>query len=235
MRVLGVIPARGGSKGVPRKNIRMLAGKPLLAYTIECARAARSLERVILSTEDEEIAEVGRRWGVEVPFLRPVELAQDDTPTLPVIQHAVRFLEERGERFDAVMILQPTSPLRSPEDIDGAVGLMEQTGCDSVIAFVEVGEHHPARMKMVDETLRVSDPPFAEEVEGMPRQMLPRLYLRAGSVYLTRTSVLMKTNRISGDDCRAWIVPPERAVNIDTEFDFVVAEALLKTGRSGGA
>lgn len=230
MRVLGVIPARGGSKGIPRKNIRLLGGKPLLAWTIEAAKASRRLTRVVLSTEDEEIAEVGRAWGVEVPFLRPRELAEDDTPTLPVLVHAVKHFGQMGEEYDAVMILQPTSPFRSVEDIEGSIELLERTGCDSVIAFVDVGEHHPARMKAVDKDLRVTDPPFGEPVEGMPRQQLPKYYLRAGSIYLTRTHVLLEMKSIRGRDCRAWIVPPERALNIDTEFDLVVAEALLRHG-----
>src|ERR1041384_5143897 len=111
MRVLGLIPARGGSKGVPRKNIRLLAGKPLLQYTAEAALSARKLARVILTTDDEEIAETGRQCGLEVPFLRPAELAQDDTPTLPVMQHVVDWLEKQGEAYEAICLLQPTNPL----------------------------------------------------------------------------------------------------------------------------
>src|ERR1043166_8417625 len=121
MRVLAIITARGGSKGIPRKNIRLLAGKPLLQYTAEAALAAKQLERVILSTEDEEIAQVGKICGLEVPFLRPPELARDDTPTLPVLQHAVNALEKTGARFDAICLLQPTAPLRQSNDIDACM------------------------------------------------------------------------------------------------------------------
>ncbi|MFL5733354.1 MAG: cytidylyltransferase domain-containing protein [Chloroflexia bacterium] len=228
MRVLGLVPARGGSKGVPGKNIRLLAGKPLLQYTAEAALAASRLSRVILSTENEEIAEVGRRCGLEVPFMRPTALAADDTPTLPVVQDALRKLEAEGDAFDAVLILQPTTPLRRPEDIDGAIELLERTGADSVISFVDVGEKHPARMKFIDEEGRVTDPPFSERFEGQRRQDLPTLYLREGSIYLTRTRVIMEQNSVKGSDCRAWIVPSERTCNIDTEFDFFIAEQLLK-------
>jgi CMP-N-acetylneuraminic acid synthetase len=228
MRVLGLVPARGGSKGVPGKNIRLLAGKPLLQYTAEAALGASGLSRVILSTENEEIAEVGRHCGLEVPFMRPVELAADDTPTLPVVQDVLRRLEAARDTFDAVMILQPTTPLRRPEDIDGAIELLERTGADSVISFVDVGEKHPARMKFIDEEGRVTDPPFSEQYEGQRRQELPKLYLREGSIYLTRTPVIMEQNSVKGSDCRAWIVPTERACNIDTEFDFFIAEQLLK-------
>ncbi len=228
MRVLGVVPARGGSKGIPRKNIAPLLGKPLLAYTAEAALAARRLSRVILSTDDEEIAEVGRRCGLEVPFMRPPELARDDTPTIPVLQHAVRWLEVAGEAYDAILTLQPTNPLRLSEDIDGAIDLLERTGADSVISFVEVGDNHPARMKVITTEGRVLDPPFAEESEGQPRQQLAKLYLRAGLIYLTRRSVLMEQSSLKGRDCRAWLVPQERAWGIDTSFDFFVVEQLLR-------
>src|SRR5262245_49368383 len=118
MNVLGIVPARRGSKGVLGKNIRLLCGKPLLQYTAEAALSARRLSKVILSTDHEEIARIGRECGLEVPFMRPAELAEDETPMLPVIQHAVRWLEVRGDSFDAVCLLQPTNPLRRPDDID---------------------------------------------------------------------------------------------------------------------
>jgi CMP-N-acetylneuraminic acid synthetase len=228
MRVLGVVTARGGSKGIPRKNIRLLCGKPLLQYTAESALAAKRLNRVILSTDDEEIAEVGRRCGLEVPFMRPPELAQDDTPTVPVLQDAVRRLEQSGDRYEAILVLQPTNPLRRPEDIDGAIELLERTGADSVISFVEPGEKHPARMKFIDAEGRVQDPPFAEAFEGQRRQDLPKLYLREGSIYLTRRAVLMDQSSIKGRNCRAWMISEDRACNIDTPFDWFIAEQLLR-------
>ncbi len=228
MRVLGIITARGGSKGIPAKNIAPLLGKPLLAYTADAAKQSRRLSRVVLSTDDEAIAEVGRTLQVEVPFLRPPALARDDTPTLPVLQDVVRRLEQAGDRYDAVFTLQPTNPLRRPDDIDGAIDLLERTGADSVISFVDVGERHPARMKSIDAEGRVVNPPFAEQVEGQRRQDLPKLYLREGSVYLTRREVLMEQNSIQGSDCRAWIMPPQRACNIDEPFDLFLAEQMLK-------
>lgn len=231
MRVLGVIPARGGSKGIPRKNIRLLGGKPLIAWTIEAAQASRLLTRVILSTEDEEIAEVGRQWGVEVPFLRPKELAQDDTPTLPVVLHALDWFEVRGHRFDAVMVLQPTNPFRRADDIDGAIERLTTSGAESVISFVDVGDKHPGRMRSIDADFRVSNPSFSEAVEGMRRQELPKYYLREGSIYLTRVETLREKKSFQGDDCRAWIIEPERAVNIDGELDFLLAEIVARSQR----
>lgn len=233
MRVLGIVTARGGSKGIPRKNIASVLGRPLLWYTARAALSARRLARVVLSTDDGEIARVGRECGLEVPFLRPPELARDDTPTLPVLQDVVRRLEKCGECYDAILTLQPTNPLRRPEDIDGSIDLLERTGADSVISFVDAGEKHPARMKWIDGEGRALDPPFAETFEGQPRQQLPRLYLREGSIYLTRRDVLMERHSIKGEDCRAWIVPQCRACNIDTPFDLFIAEQLLR--HYGGA
>ena len=228
VRVLGLIPARGGSKGVPRKNVRLLCGKPLLQYTIDAALASRRLSRVVLSTEDEEIAAVGRRCGADVPFSRPAELAQDSTPMLPVVQHAVRCLRAASDCFEAVCLLQPTNPLRRAADIDAAVALLEQTGADSVISFVEVGDKHPARMKYVTPEGRVVNPPFAEAFEGQRRQELPKLYLREGSIYLTRTAVIMERNSLQGDDCRALLISEDRACNIDGPLDLFVAEQLVR-------
>lgn len=227
LRVLGIVTARGGSKGIPRKNLAPLRGRPLLAYTAEAALGARALSRVVLSTEDEEIARVGSDLGLEVPFLRPAELARDETPTLPVLQDVVRRLEAHGAHYDAVLTLQPTNPLRRASDIDGAIELLERSGADSVISFVEVGEKHPARMKFIGRDGRVTDPPFAEAFEGQRRQDLPALYLREGSIYLTRRDVLIEQGSLKGRDCRAWVVPPERACNIDTPFDLFLAEQML--------
>jgi len=227
LRVLGIVPARSGSKGIPGKNLRVLRGKPLLQYTAESALAARRLTRVILSTDHEEIAALGRRCGLEVPFLRPAALADDDSPMLPVVQHAIRWLEAQDEYFDAACVLQPTNPLRRPDDIDGAIELLERTGADSVISFVDAGEKQPARMKFVTADGRVIDPPYAEQFEGQPRQQLPRVYLREGSIYLTRTAVVMEQNSFKGSDCRAWIVSEDRACNIDTTYDLFIAEQLL--------
>lgn len=225
--VLGIITARGGSKGIPKKNIAPLCGKPLLAYTIEAAQAARRLNRLVLSTDCPEIAAVGARWGVQTLW-RPSQLAQDDTPTIPVLQHVVRELASRGEHFGAVFTLQPTTPLRTAADIDGAIELLFRTGADSVISFVDVGEKQPARMKYLDPDGRVIDPPFAELFEGQRRQDLPKAYLREGSVYLTRTGVLMEQNSLKGGDCRAWLVPADRSVNIDEPFDLWLAEKLIE-------
>lgn len=227
MRVLGVIPARGGSKGVPRKNIRPLAGKPLLCHTANVAWRARTLARVIVSTDDTEIATVARRFGLDVPFLRPAELARDDTPTLPVVQHALHAAEATDGIYDAVCLLQPTNPLRSAADIDGCVGLLERSGADSVLSILRVpAEHNPhwVYFRAPDGALQLS----TGEAEPIPRrQELPTAYHRDGSIYVTRRHVLLDGNSLYGARVVGYEVDPARTVNIDTMDDWTRAEALL--------
>jgi len=228
MHVLGVITARGGSKGVPRKNIRLLGGKPLLAWTAEASLAAKRLARVILTTDDEEIAEVGRACGIDVPFIRPAELARDDTPTVPVLQHAVAFVEARGVRYDAVCLLQPTNPLRSAETIDRCIALLESTGADSVVTILPVpAEHNPHWVYFRDDRghLRLA----TGEATPIPRrQELPPAFHREGSVYVTRHDVLMNRSSLYGSSTIGYEVDPTRCINIDTLDDWTRAEALIR-------
>ena len=232
LRVLGVIPARGGSKGLPGKNIAPLAGKPLIAYTIAAARAASRLTRCVVSSDSETILRVAREWGADVPFVRPAELATDEAPALPVVLHA---LDNVPGPFDAAMILQPTSPLRQPEDIDAAIQLLEDNpAADAVISVVKVGDHHPARMKFIRDGVLV-DPPFAELFEGQRRQELPELYLRNGAIYLTRVRVLREERSLKGRRCLAYVMPEERSVNVDGPLDLVLAAALMAPRQNGAA
>lgn len=230
MRVLGLIPARGGSKGVPRKNIKMLAGKPLLAYTAEAALAAKLLNRVILSTDDQEIAETGKRLGLEVPFTRPAELAEDKSPTLPVIQHALKFVEDRGDRFDAVCLLQPTNPLRRARDVDECIKLLEQSEADAVVSVLPVpAEHNPhwVYFRDTDGSLRLS----TGEASPIPRrQDLPPAFHREGSIYVTRRGVVMNENSLYGARIIGYEIDPARSVNIDTADDWQRAERLIIAG-----
>jgi CMP-N-acetylneuraminic acid synthetase len=227
MRVLGLIPARGGSKGVRRKNVKLLCGKPLLYYTAKAALASRKLARVILSTEDEEIAQVGRECGLEVPFFRPIELARDDTPTLPVAQHAVRWMEENDERFDALCLLQPTNPMRRVEDIDACVELLELTNADAVATVLPVpAEYNPHWVYFRDESgfLRLS----TGEAAPIPRrQELPPAYHREGSVYVVRRDVLMVDGSFYGARFAGYEIASELSVNIDSIEDWGRAERLL--------
>jgi CMP-N,N'-diacetyllegionaminic acid synthase len=227
MRVLGLIPARGGSKGVPRKNIKLLHGKPLLWYTAQAALGARRLGRVILTTDDEEIAAIGRECGLEVPFLRPAELAQDNTPTLPVAQHAVRMLEEAGDRFDALCLLQPTNPLRRPEDIDACIELLESSDADAVATILPVpAEYNPHWVFFQEESglLRLST---GEDAPIPRRQSLPPAFHREGSVYVVRRDILMKGNSFYGRRFKGYLLDPAQSANIDTPEDWQRAETLL--------
>jgi len=226
-RVLGLVPARGGSKGIPRKNIRPLGGRPLLAYTATAALAAGRLTRVVLSTEDPEVAEIGGLCGLEVPFLRPVELARDETPSLAVVQHALRWLEGRGECYDAVCLLEPTSPLRSAADIDACIGLLEQSGADAVVTVRRVPDElnpHWTFLADAEGFLRLSTG------EGTPvprRQDLPPAYHRDGSVYVTRRDVALERNSMYGDRLVGYVVEDRPWVNIDTPADWARAEELI--------
>lgn len=226
MRVLGIVPARGGSKGIPGKNVRLLGGKPLLVHTAEAALAARRLSRVVLTTDDEGIAEVGRGCGLEVPFLRPAELAKDDTPTLPVLQHAVAELEKTGDRFDAVCLLQPTSPFRRAGDIDGCIELLETEGLDAVVSVLPVPpEHNPhwVYFRDGDGLLRLA----TGEDQPIPRrQELPPAFHRDGSVYVTRRDVLMEGNSLYGRRLGGYLAD-SRSVNLDTPADWERAERLF--------
>lgn len=229
LRILAIIPARGGSKGVPHKNIRPVAGKPLIAYTIEAALAVRErLHRLIVSTDDEQIAEVARRLGAEVPFLRPAELSGDRVPMVPVLQHAVGEIEAQdGVRLDWVLLLQPTAPLRAPEDIRAALDLAERGGCDSVISVVQVFAVHPILMKRIENDRLL---PFCiEEKEGTRRQdYQPPAYMRNGAIYLTRRDVLMERGSIWGEVIRPYLMPEERSLSIDSELDLKLADLLLR-------
>lgn len=231
-RILAVIPARGGSKGVPRKNIRAVGGKPLIGYTIETALAARHLfHRVIVSTDDEEIADVARQCGAEVPFVRPAVLAGDQTPMLPVLQHAVRFVEAQDALvLDWVCLLQPSAPLRSVADIEEAVRLGQAGGCDSVISVVQVLAVHPVLMKRIEEGYL--EPYCLEEKEGTRRQDYdPPAYMRNGAIYLTRRAVLMERDSIWGRKIRPYVMPEERSASVDSELDMKLVELLVQERR----
>jgi len=227
--VLGIVPARGGSKGMPRKNLHALAGRPLVAWTIEAARQASSLDRVIVSTDDPEIAEVARELGAEVPFMRPAELAEDDTPDLPVFQHALEWLEgEEGYRPGVIVHLRPTQPLRTSRHIDEAVQLLISTGADSVKSVREVHEH-PHKMWELEGDLLL--PYLKTELRAnvgpdYPRQKLDQLYVSSGVVDAVRTEVV-RSGSTTGGAVHAYITDDMVSVDLDTHLDFMVAEALL--------
>jgi CMP-N-acetylneuraminic acid synthetase len=231
MRVLGIITARGGSKGVPGKNLKPLGGRPLIDYTIDAANDT-PLDRLILSTEDQKIAEVARALGCEVPFMRPPELARDETPHLPVIVHAVEWMRDHaGYVPDIVLTLQPTSPLRSSADIAAALRMLELSGADSVVSVNAVAAHaHPMRMLRVGADglarLFVTGEPVRTRINR--RQDLPQAFVMNGAVYACRTEVLLGAHpSLYGDRVVAYPMPPERSISIDTLEDWAEAEHAL--------
>ncbi len=226
MSVLAVVPARGGSKGIPRKNITPLAGRPLLHWTIEAALACDRIERVLVSTDEPEIVDVALACGADVPFLRPAVLALDETPGIAPVLHAVRWLEEReGYRPEWVALLQPTSPLRDRDDIRGALALGEGRGAAAVVSVTEAA-HHPWWMKTLDDTGRLRD--WSEGSEGATRrQDLPPVYALNGAIYLVRRQALVEQETLAPDPCLGYVMPPERSLDVDTAWDLHLAELIL--------
>jgi CMP-N,N'-diacetyllegionaminic acid synthase len=222
-KVCGIIPARGGSKGVLRKNIRRVAERPLIAYTIEAARQSQVLTDYLVSTDDEEIARVARREGAAV-LMRPAALAADDTPMVPVIKHA---LAHQGA-CDVVVILQPTTPLRTAADIDTAVHILRDTGADTVVSVYEVADHHPSRMYKLHDNCLI---PYDQEPPNRLRQSLSPVYHRNGAVYVCRAAMIWEQETTLGAHLRPYIMPRTRSVNIDDEFDLAIADFLLRCQR----
>lgn len=220
MKTLGLIPARGGSKGIPRKNVKSLGNKPLIGWTIDAALRSDVLDAVVVSTEDAEIAETARRLGADVPFIRPTELAQDDTPTLAAVLHALDCLPD----FDAVLLLQPTSPLRSAHDIRDCMSLADD-GAHSVISVCEA-QTHPYWAYLLTKSGRLE--PFLHRPTVARRQDLPPAYALNGALYFARTDWLRSTGAFVGPDSLAYVMPASRSLDLDTPLDWKVAELLIE-------
>ncbi len=227
MKVLGIIPARGGSKGVPRKNIKLLYGKPLLAYTVESSSQAKRLARTIVSTEDSEIAEIGRAIGADVPFLRPAELARDDTPSFDVVLHALEQLESQGHPYDAVCLLQPTNPFRKAADIDACIELLESSGADSVVSVLPVPDSYNPKWVYWRNELQELALSTGESSPVSRRQDLPPAFHRDGTIYVTRRNVLDEFGNLYGRSLLGYELARENSINIDTLEDWKTAEELL--------
>ena len=230
--VLGVVTARAGSKGIPGKNTRTLAGKPLIAYTIDAARASGVFDRLILSTDDDASAQIARERGCEVPFMRPAALCADDTPHLPVMQHAVEWMRDHAQYVpEWVMILMPTSPLRQPRHIVESVELARVSGADSVVSVDPMPAHfHPMRALTVDAggwaRLLVADRPVRER--PVRRQGMPDAWVFNGAIYLFKASLLFDANpSLYGDRVAAYRMAPPYGHNIDEPADWIEAERIL--------
>lgn len=234
VKVLGIIPARGGSKSIPHKNIALLAGKPLIYYTIREAKKSRLLDAVIVSTDDSKIAAVARQYGADVPFLRPKNLADDKAPDIGFFRHALEWVEKhRGWKPEIVVNLRPTAPLRIAGDIDRVVGLMEKTGCDSVRTVSAPNPFNPFKMWTfagdVGGAMRPLLPTvhFAKLGTDVPRQLLPQAYWQNGLVDATRAKFIRR-GIVYGPDIRGVVTDPRRNADLDEPKDLRLAEQRMK-------
>jgi len=229
--VLGIIPARGGSKGISGKNLVSVGGRPLLAYTADAAHASRRLSRTIITTDDETIAQAARDLRIEVPFMRPDTLAGDDTPMLPVVQHALRAMRAHEIDADVVVLLQPTSPLRRGEHIDSAIELLAETGADSVVSVVDVPhQFNPVSVLSLDgDRLR----PFLDTAPTTRRQDKPPALARNGPAVLAVRAAVIEGGSLYGQDSRPLMMAPEDSIDVDTLFDLHLVELLLRERQAG--
>ncbi len=226
-KILGIIPARGGSKGIKNKNIHILNGFPLIYYTIKEGLGSKLLTNLIVSTDSIDIKNISEKYGAECPFIRPKKLSTDNALAIPTIQHAVRSFEEIvGFKYDFILMLQPTAPLRKASDIDNALIELITKDADGIISVVDVDNFHPIKMKIIDNGFLNDYKDY--EVENPPRQELPPVFIVNGAIYATKRDVIMKQNTFKGKNCLPYIMPQERSVNIDNFSDFIVAEYYLK-------
>lgn len=226
MKILGLIPARGGSKGIPGKNIKPLGGKPLLQYTIEAAKRSNLLSRIILSSDNEEIIATAKKLGLEAPFQRPMELADDSTSSLAVIIHALKYMEEQGEYYDAVCLLQPTTPFRRNGLIDEAIEKFIEGNFDSLISVRELPEEFNPHwvFEPSEKGLKIAT---GEEEIISRRQDLPKAFHRDGAIYLTKKTVLLEQKSLFGKNIGFIDTSGQPYVNIDAPEDWEKAEALI--------
>ncbi len=221
LKVFGLIPARGGSKGIPRKNVKLIAGKPLIVWTIEAALRSSLLDAVVVSTDDPEIAEVARNAGAQVPFMRPPEIAQDKTSGLEPVLHALDQLPQ----YESVLLLQPTSPLRTTEDIDECLRMAKERNALSV-ASVSESLTHPYWTYRLGEFQTLS--PMVDAAPIARRQDLPKVFALNGALYFSNANWLRRSRNFVGTDTLAYVMQRERAVDLDTSLDWKFAELLLK-------
>jgi CMP-N-acetylneuraminic acid synthetase len=230
MKVLAVIPARGGSKSIPRKNLADVNGRPLLSFVIEAARSARRLQRFVVSTEDHEIAAVAREWGAEIPFRRPDDLATDEVSILPVARHAMWEMDKLGFAADAVLSLQPTSPFLEGDDIDRAVTKLEETGADSVVSVQPIAHEHPFWVKKLEGDRVTAFNEYTNE-SFLQRQDLPPAYIYDGGIFLRRRKVLEDWSGKDfglGKDVRGIVLGGWKSVHVDDELHLELVRVMKR-------
>ena len=229
MKILGLIPARGGSKGIKKKNIKLLGGKPLIQFAIESVINSKSIDEVVVSTDDIEIAEISASLGATIPFIRPAHLAADNSPTIDTMVHLMEYYQNNDVFYDAICLLQPTSPFRTSEDIDKAVQSFKEHDYDSLISVVPVPHHfNPHWTFKVNEDSNTLFLSTGEETIIPRRQELPKAYVRNGAIYLTKADVILKQKSIYGSKIGYYEMDEDRSVNIDSMVDWEMAEEYLR-------
>lgn len=229
--VLGVTLARGGSKGVPRKNLRVLAGKPLIQYSISEALKSKMLTDYVVSTDDSEIQDFALSLGAQAPFLRPAELASDTASSADALIHAVKFMEDVvGQKYEIVVEIMSTNPFKTHRDIDGCISKLQRTGANAVVAVHQIFDSHPRRIKKIEND-RLVDFCVSEIPESRRQDLKPEAFLRSGSIYAVRKEFLLNSKaRYDNENTRPYILDANRVINIDEEKDFLLAETLIQSG-----
>lgn len=233
--MLAIIPARGGSRGIPKKNVKLLAGRPLIAWTIDAAKNSKLITRIIVSTDDEEIAKLARDLGVEVPFLRPAEISHDLATDVEFLTHALNWLKEKeGYDPEIVLRLPPTSPLRTTTHIDeGIQKLLNTPEADAARPIMEAPKH-PYKMWKIDKDGKFLEPFLPKEFTGfdepynLPRQLFPKVYLHTGAMDIMRKNTILKQKSTSGKKLTYFFMDPESSVNIDHPMDFEIADFIMR-------
>jgi len=227
MKVIAIIPARAGSKGVLNKNIKILGGKPLIAHTIEVAKKSNLIDKIVVSTDSSNIAEISIKHGAEVPFLRPKELSSDIALTYDVVKHCINFYESKNVIFDIILLLQPTVPFRKVEHINKSIEILKKNkSFNSVVSVVDVDGNHPLRMKTIENGFLKN---YVEQHEEnmIPRALLPKVYIRSGSIYCIRTKNFKNEGSLVSKKCAPLELKPQETINIDNYLDFDFCEYLI--------
>jgi N-acylneuraminate cytidylyltransferase/CMP-N,N'-diacetyllegionaminic acid synthase len=233
-KILAIIPARGGSKGIPRKNIKQLLGKPLLAWTIDEAKKSRFVSKIIVSTDDNEIALVSRKYGAEVPFMRPAELASDTAKSADVVLHALDFFEKQNEFFDYVILLEPTSPLRTVDDIDECLCiLLGKKEAKAIVSVAKLESSHPEFNVIINSEGYIKKPDGSSTFKVLRRQELEDIYFFDGSIYVSEVNIFKKEKTFYHDKTLGYTIAKYKSIEIDELSDFICVEALMDSRNRG--
>lgn len=229
-KILGLIPARGGSKGIPRKNLKNLCGKNLIEIALESAKYSSLIDELIVSTEDIEIFNTSKNLGFKPPFIRPSQLALDNSSSASVVNHALDFFKKNSRIFDICILLQPTNPLRTTKMIDESIELLINSDADSVVSISDVGGNHPYRMYNIEKNYL--KPLIQNDSPQIARQLLPKIYIRSGDIYCFKSDVPMKYGDLIGEKSIPYVVGNQKTINIDDLNDLYLAERLFKNHKN---